>query len=115
MIHASTCICRRCLLVANGAAWQASSAAKPATPEVIAGLLLREMPATAALRELVRIIRWVRLAEEAEQEIEGQQVAAELGIDIPKWAEEIRAKVDVAARRSQLRLVVGGKDLEVES
>lgn len=83
--HPTSCICVRCMTVANAMAWANAKERKPAGAEVIAGLLLREMSDTAALRELLRAVRYVKLAQEG---------------------------VEPAAPPSHLRLIHGGKSEE---
>lgn len=83
--HASTCTCVRCLCVASAAAWANSKTRRPATPDVIAGVLLSELKPTAALGVLVRVIRYVKLARDAEKALE------------------------ITKTKPALRLIVGGK------
>lgn len=104
--HATGCCCTRCLTIANAMAWANAKERKPAGAEVIAGLLLREMPPTAALRELLRAVRYVKLAQEAEQTVVISAVTA------PTPDPRVQSATRAIHARPALRLVGGGKSEE---
>jgi hypothetical protein len=60
--HASTCTCVSCMCRASAEAWLRRPNREYPTPAVMAGILLREMDARAALRYIYFVIRYLRAA-----------------------------------------------------